>query len=69
MLDELMDFDDEKPQREKTRKLVKSRSERGYFSNIIRELHCVKSVQIRSFFWSVFGHFSRSVKVRRSGWI
>ena len=24
-------------------------------------LHCVKRVQIRSFFWSVFGHFSRSV--------
>ena len=22
--------------------------------------HCVKSVQIRSYFWSVFGHFSRS---------
>ena len=22
--------------------------------------HCVKSVQIRSFFWSVFGHFLRS---------
>ena len=24
-------------------------------------LNCVKSVKIRSFFWSVFGHFSRSV--------
>ena len=23
-------------------------------------VHCVKSVQIRSYFWSVFGHFSRS---------
>ena len=23
-------------------------------------MYCVKSVQIRSFFWSVFGHFSRS---------
>ena len=23
--------------------------------------HCMKSVQIRSYFWSVFGHFSRSV--------
>ena len=22
-------------------------------------IHCVTSVQIRSFFWSVFGHFSR----------
>ena len=27
-----------------------------YFSTI----HCVKSIQIRSFFWSVFGHFSHS---------
>ena len=24
-------------------------------------LHCVKSVQIRSFFWSIFGHISHSV--------
>ena len=23
-------------------------------------IHCVKSAQIRIFFWSVFGHFSRS---------
>ena len=23
-------------------------------------VHCVKKVQIRSFFWSVFGHFSRN---------
>ena len=25
-----------------------------------RDAHCVKGVQTRSFFWSVFGHFSRS---------
>ena len=25
--------------------------------------HCVKSVQIRSYFWSVFGHFSHSAKI------
>ena len=31
------------------------------FSFCSVSLHCVKSVQIRSFFWSVFGHFSRSV--------
>ena len=24
-------------------------------------LHCVQSVQIRSFFWSLFGHFSRII--------
>ena len=23
-------------------------------------IHCIKSIQIRSFFWSAFGHFSRS---------
>ena len=39
--------------------------------NILPELikhtsHCVKSVQIRSFFWSVFGHISHSVKVTYS---
>ena len=28
-------------------------------SRLVR--HCVISVQIQSFFWSVFGHFSRSV--------
>ena len=26
----------------------------------LKNIHCVKSVQIRSFFWSVFGHFSHS---------
>ena len=25
--------------------------------------HCVENVQIRSYFWSVFGHFSRSARV------
>ena len=33
-----MDSGDEKPHREKTRKLVKRRSERGYLINIIRDL-------------------------------
>ena len=29
-------------------------------SNVVSpNKHCVKCVQIRSFFWSVFGHFSR----------
>ena len=27
---------------------------------ICGNMHCVKSAQIRSYFWSVFGHFSRS---------
>ena len=38
MLDEFMDSGDEKFHREKTRKLMKRRSERGYFNNIIRDL-------------------------------
>ena len=27
----------------------------------IVQYHCVKSVQIQNYFWSIFGHFSRSV--------
>ena len=33
----------------------------SFFEHFI--LHCVKSIQIRGFFWSVLGHFSRSVIV------
>ena len=33
---------------------------------ILSSLHCVKSVQITSFFWSVFGHFSCSAGTARS---
>ena len=33
---------------------------------IIDIFHCVESVQIRSFFWSVFDHFSRSVRYTKS---
>ena len=32
-----------------------------YHKLISKRYHCVKCVQIRSNFWSVFGHFSRSV--------
>ena len=38
ILNELMDSDDEKPHRGKTRRWVKRRSDRGYFNNIIKEL-------------------------------
>ena len=38
VLNELMDFDDEKPCRGKTRQWVKRRRESGYFTNIIQEL-------------------------------
>ena len=34
----------------------------NYFEyNSVQQIHCVKSVQIRSFFWPVFGHFSHAV--------
>ena len=38
VLCELIDSDDEKPTRGKTRKWIKRREERGYFSNIVQEL-------------------------------
>ena len=38
LLNELMDSDDEKPHRGKTRSWIKRRRDRGYFNNIIREL-------------------------------
>ena len=38
VLNELMDSDDEKPQRGKTRNWIKRRHKRGYFNNIIQEL-------------------------------
>ena len=31
--------------------------------------HCIKSVQIRSYFWSVFGHFSLSVNTPEYAYI
>ena len=37
-LNELVDSDDEKPTRGKTRKWIRRRKERGYFTNIIQEL-------------------------------
>ena len=38
VLNELEDSDDEKPTRGKTRKWIRRRKERGYFTNIIQEL-------------------------------
>ena len=38
VLNELMDSDDEKPLRGKTRNRIKRRHDRGYFNNIIQEL-------------------------------
>ena len=33
----------------------------GSLGEILGHCHCVNSVQVRSFFWSVFGHISHSV--------
>ena len=38
VLNEFVDSDDEKPTRGKTRKWIRRRKERGYFTNIIQEL-------------------------------
>ena len=38
LLNELMDSNDEKQKRGKTRKWVKRRKERGFFTNIVEEL-------------------------------
>ena len=37
----------------------------AYFCRDANHFHCVKSVQTRSYFWSVFGHFSLSVQIRQ----
>ena len=50
MLHELMDANDGKPHRGKIRKWVKSRSERGYFNNIIRELRIEDRTGFREMF-------------------
>ena len=50
ILNKLMDSDDEKPQRAKTRRWVKRISDRGYFNNIIKEL----SVEDRTGFRDMF---------------
>ena len=38
VLSELLDSDDEKPVRGKTREWVKRRNEKGYYNNIVKEL-------------------------------
>ena len=50
MLHELTDSDDEKPPKGKTRKWVKSRSERGYFNNAIGELRIEDRAGFRGMF-------------------
>ena len=50
VLNELMDSDDEKPRRGKTRTWIKRREEKGYFNNIIKELKVEDRLGIREMF-------------------
>ena len=50
VLNELMDSDDEKPQRGKTRNWIKRRPERGYFNNIIQEFRVEDRFGFREMF-------------------
>ena len=50
ILNKLMNSDDEKPHRGKTRRWVKRRSDRGYFNNIIKELRDEDRTGIRDLF-------------------
>ena len=50
ILNELMDSDDEKTHRGKTRRWVKRRSDRGYFNNIIKELRAEDRTGFRDMF-------------------
>ena len=50
----------------KTMKLFRLRSA---VHQIFKMNHCVKSVQIRSFFWSVFGHILRSEYIFMFAWM
>ena len=50
VLNELMDSDDEKPTRGKTREWVKRREKSGYFNNIVKELKVEDRLGFREMF-------------------
>ena len=50
LLNELMDSDDEKPHRGKTRSWIKRKRDRGYFNNIIRKLRIEDRFGFRELF-------------------
>ena len=50
LLNELMDSDDEKPHRGKTRSWIKRKRDRGYFNNIIRKLRIEDRFGFREMF-------------------
>ena len=58
VLNELVDSDDEKPTRAKTRKWIRKRKERGYFTNIIQELIAEDRYGFREMFRIDVGDFS-----------
>ena len=57
VLNELVDSDDEKPTRGKTRKWIRTRKERGYFTNIIQELIVEDRHDFREMFRMDVGDF------------
>ena len=57
VLNELMDSDDEKPTRGKTREWVKRREESGYFHNIVKELKVEDRLGFREMFRMDVGDF------------
>ena len=50
ILNELMDSDDEKPKREKTREWVKRSEQSGYFNNIVKDLKVEDRLGFREMF-------------------
>ena len=50
ILNKLMDSDDEKPHRGKTRWWVKTRTDQGYFNKIIKELRVEHGTSFRDMF-------------------
>ena len=57
VLNELMDSDNEKPTREKTREWVKRREQSGYFNNIVKELKVEDRLGFREMFRMDVGDF------------
>ena len=57
VLNELMDSDDEKPTRGKTREWVKRREQSGYFNNIVKELKVEDGLGFREMFQMDVGDF------------
>ena len=57
VLNELMDLDDEKSTRGKTREWVKRREQSGYFKNIVKELKVEDILVFREMFRMDVGDF------------